>query len=163
MILDEEVFAVILAIIVVASVLAAAQLLRPNVTEPFIAIGLLNEHCKIGEYPQYVAEGSNVTLCIYLYNYLGKPVYYEVVYKIGTSKTLPTNTIPSPEKPIMEWKGVLMQNESITFLVKVPVYAPNPRARNATLIFELWIFDTKSMKWIYTGRWVHLHVKLVKG
>ena len=163
MILDEEVFAVVLALTVVASIFAAVQLLKPSVIEPFVAIGLLNEHCKIGEYPRYVVEGSNVTLCIFVENYMGKPIYYKVVYKIGTSETLPTNTTPSPVKPVMEWRGILAQGENTTFIVKIPVYVPKPNVTRITLIFELWIYDTKSMRWVYSGRWVDLHVELVKG
>jgi hypothetical protein len=162
-ILDEEVLAVVLAVTIVASVLGAALILRPEVVEPFTAIALLNEECKMGDYPRYAAEGSNLTLCIYVYNHVGKPVYYMVVYKLGSAETLPTNTTPSPQKPLASWRGVLSHGENTTFLVEVPVRAPSPGAVNATLIFELWIYDTSTSSWSYTGRWVHLHVQLVSA
>jgi len=67
-----------MAIIVVGSVFSVAQLLRPSVTEPFTAIGLLNENCEIGDYPSKVFRGENITLCIFLYNYMGYPLLMQV-------------------------------------------------------------------------------------
>ena len=164
MILDEEVLAVILAITVVASVFGIAMVLRPNVVEPFIAIGLLNEHCKIGAYPKYVVPNQTITLCIFIDNYLGKPVYWMVTYKIGDSESIPTNTSPSPRKPLKEWFGVLDNGENTTFLVKVPIYISKDLEgeKRIALIFELWIYNTTSGRWVYSGRWTHLYVEVVK-
>ena len=162
MILDDEVFAVLMAIVVVASVFTAAQILRPEVVEPFTAIGLLNERCKIGDYPREVILGENITLCIFVTNYMGRPIYYRVVYRIGTNETLPTNTTPSPEPEIMEWRGVLGHGDNATFKVVVPVqYPEGKRVDRVALIFELWIYDLDNNRWVYTGRWNHLYVKPV--
>ncbi|ADI31976.1 DUF1616 domain-containing protein [Staphylothermus hellenicus] len=158
----EEVFAVIMAIIVVASVFAAAQVLRPRVVEPFTALGLLNENCVIGDYPREVVVGDNITLCIFVDNHMNEPIYYRVIYRIGTNNTIPTNTTPSPEPEIKEWRGVLNQGENTTFKIVVPIsYSGNTNTSRIALIFELWIYNVDSNEWIYTGRWNHLYVKPV--
>lgn len=107
--------------------------------------------------------GSNITLCIFVSNYLGKPVMYEVIYRVGTNRTLPTNTTPSPEPEIAKWLGILDHEQNKTFLVKVPIMYPREgRVSRIALIFELWIYDVKNDKWVYTGRWVHLYLKPVE-
>lgn len=161
MILDEEVFAVLLALVVVASVFASAQILRPEVVEPFTALGLLNEERKIGDYPKVAVLNDTLTLYVFVYNYMGRPVYYRVVYKVGTNETLPTNSTPSAEPTIMEWRGVLGHDQNTTFPVKVPVRYPEGREpERVALIFELWTYDVESGKWVYSGRWVHLYVEV---
>ena len=160
MILDEEVFAVVMAIIVVGSVFSIAQVLKPDVVEPFTAIGLLNEDCKIGDYPETVVVGENITLCIFVHNYMGYPIYYSVVYKIGTNSTLPSLNMSSPEKPVASWKGFFDHGENTTFKVIVQVSKPGEKI---ALIFELWIYDPEKDLWTYTGRWVHLYVDAVEA
>ncbi len=161
--LDDEVLAVLLAIIVVGSVFSAAQLLRPSVTEPFTAIGLLNENCKIGEYPSKVFRGENLTLCIYLYNHMGYPLLMQVRYKIGTNTTLPTNTTPSPMPTLLVYNKLLDNGENITFHVEVPVAVNESYVgKRIALIFELWIYDIDRGEWVYGGRWVHLYVEVLE-
>ena len=160
LILDEEVFAVILAITIVASTVAIAFTLRPETVEPFTALGLLNEECKIGDYPRTVVNGSTIDLCIFVANYMGKPVYYEVLYKIGTSENLPSNTTPSPAEPVDKWIGVLNNKQNTTFKVKIPVYTSTLNTSEVALIFELWLYDTSTSSWVYSGRWNHLYVNV---
>ncbi|MEM4717797.1 MAG: hypothetical protein QXE81_03440 [Desulfurococcaceae archaeon] len=160
MILDEEVFAVILAISVVASVIGIAMILRPEIPEPFSAIGLLNENCKIGKYPESAISNTYLNLCISVSNYMGKPMYYKVVFKIGDNTTLPSNESPSPVEPIMEWYIVLGNKENQNILVDILVYADEPLPRTIALIFELWYYDTTRSTWNYTGLWVHNYIKV---
>jgi len=159
MILDEEVFAVILAVSIIASALGIALTLRPLNPEPFTAIGLLNEDCRIGEYPKTVLNGSVLKLCIYVANYLGEPAYLKVVYKIATNTTLPNTTRPSPQPVIMEWRLVLNNGEEKEFKVSVPVHMLSNVTRVA-LVFELWQYSYAKGDWVYTGRWVHLYINV---
>lgn len=160
MILDDEVFAVILALIVVGSVFASAQVLRPRVTEPFTAIGLLNSELKIGDYPKTIVAGYNVTLGLFIDNHMGYPIYYRVYFKIGDNTTLPTANKSSPLKPVKYWEGFLDHGQNATF--KIVVSVPEPGHRKA-LIFELWIYDPVNRTWVYTGRWNHLYVDVVEA
>ncbi len=163
-ILDDEVFAVLLAIVIVGSVFAIAQVIRPEVTEPFTAIGLLNEECRIGHYPKEVFQGQNLTLCIFLYNHMGYPLLMQVRYKIGTNETLPTNTTPSPQPVIKELEVLLDNNDNATILVQVPIAVGGEYVgKRVALIFELWIYDISKQEWVYTGRWNHLYVKVLEA
>lgn len=160
MLLDEEVFAVILAVTVVASIIGIAIVIRPEVTEPFTALGLLNKDCKMGEYPRTTPNGSYIDLCISVVNYMGKPVYYKVIYKIGDRETLPTNTTPSPVDNLAMWSGILIHGGNATTPVKIPVYVFDPLPRRIALIFELWLYNTQIRNWEYTGRWAHLYINV---
>ncbi len=162
MLANNEVFAVILALVVVGSVLGAAQLIAPGVGEPFTALGLLNEDCLIGPYPRRVVNNSYLDLCVYVYNHMGRPIYYKVVYKIGGVDDLPTNATPSRAPVISEWRGVLGDNGNKTFRVSVNVYSRSLLS-NVTLIFELWIYNTDRNTWVYNGIWNHLHIQVVPG
>lgn len=162
--LDEEVFAVILALIVVGSIFSVAQLIRPNVTEPFTAIGLLNENCMIGDYPSKVFSGENITLCIFLYNHMGYPLLMQVRYKIGSNTTLPTNSTPSPVPTILIFDKLLDHGGNTTFLVEVPISVNESFVgKRIALIFELWFYDIDRDEWIYSGRWNHLYVEVLES
>jgi len=159
LLLDEEVFAVILAVSIIASTLSIALILRPENPEPFTAIGLLNEECKIGEYPKTAWNSSSVNLCIYTANYLGRPGYFKVVYKLAVNETLPTNITPSPEQALCEWRFVLGNKEDESFPVTVTVFSLRGEVRVA-LVFELWLYDNSKRDWTYTGRWAHLYINI---
>ncbi len=160
-ILDDEVFAVIMALVVVGSVFAVANIVRPEVTEPFTAIGLLNEECVIGDYPKNVFVGQNVSLCIFLHNHMGYPILAQVRFKIGTNDTIPTNTTPSPQPTITNFTFILGHDENITKKISVIIAANESMiGKRIALIFELWQYDTDRDTWVYTGRWTHLYVLL---
>jgi uncharacterized membrane protein len=160
MLLDEEVFAVILALSITASALGIALTLKPGNPEPFTAIGLLNEECKIGRYPAAVVNGSSVRLCISVANYLGHPAYFKVVYKLATNETLPNSAAPSPEQAVMEWRVLLNNGEEIVFPITIPVHTLRGEFHIA-LVFELWVYNTSASGWSYTGRWNHLYINIV--
>jgi hypothetical protein len=92
-------------------------------------------------------------------NYLGRPEYFRVVYKLATRDTLPTNTTPSNETALREWRLVLEDRGDKAFPVNVAVYSLRGEARVA-LVFELWFYDNIRMEWTYTGRWVHLYINI---
>ena len=160
-VLDEEVFAVIMAIVVVASVVGIAQLIRSEVVEPFTAIGLLNSECRIGDYPKEVFEGEELRLCLYLYNHLGRPQLMMVKYKLGDKNVIPTNMTPSPEAPLKTFKFLLNHGANTTLPVRVPIPLNTELVgKEVALIFELWVYDKDLGEWVYSGRWVHLYVKM---
>ena len=157
MIMDEEVFAVIIAIAVVASAVGIAFVWRSG-GEPFTAIAIL------GLYPKTVVLGRNISLCLFIYNNMFKPIAYEVRYKIALNVSqLPTNTSPSNTETLCTWTGVLGHGENATFPITVSI-PPNKElvGRNISLVFELWIFDPYKGVWVYSGRWVHLWVRVVE-
>ena len=156
--LDDEVLAVIMALIVVSSVFAAAMTI-PRGHEEFLAIGLLNENCKIGDYPKTVFVEENITLCIFVSNNLAKPALLQVRFKLGSRNNLPTNTTYLNSPTILSLTRVL--NSGGNFTEKVS-FKLNSTGENVALVFELWKYDTELGKWVYTGRWVHLYVNVTR-
>lgn len=161
-ILDGEVFAVIVAISIVGSALGIAQLLRPEVVEPFTALGLLNQDCAIGEYPKYVFAGGEIELCVFVGNNMGYPILARVVYKLGTGEDLPTNTTPSTLKPIKNFTVLVAHGGNVTFKVRLPIPENPPEADRVAIILELWFYDPERGVWTYSGRWNHLYVQVVR-
>ena len=162
MILDEEVFAVLVALTVVASAVGIASIWRPQ-GDGFVAIGLSDESCRIGLYPRSATPGSNLTLCVSVFNYLGRPVAYLVYYKVALSTSqLPTNTTPSNVAPLATWVGAVGDRSNRTFLVEVSLPRDAVVGSKVALVFELWLLDPRSGTWVYSGRWVHAWVQVVE-
>lgn len=144
---DPEVSAVILAIIVVVSVFAIAQIIRPKVVEPFSAIGLLGEKGKIGDYPETVIVGDEIKLHIFVDNHMGYSTLYKILVKIDNS----TKESPLQQPPI-DKLYVLLENGKNVTIPYVYEVTENGRYR---LVFELWYYNVKTNNFTYYA-WVHL-------
>lgn len=153
---DEEVFAVILAIVTVASVFAVAQTI-PRKIEPFTAIGLLGPKGKIGDYPKHVYIGERIKLYIFLDNHLGKPAFLQVRMKLGSKGRIPTNSTPLNVTPVFVFERILNDGGNYTREV---TFTLNKTGTNIALVFELWRYDTTLKEWVYDKRWVHLYVNV---
>lgn len=161
--LNEEVFAAIMALIVVGSAIGIAQVLKPETISPFTAFGLLNEKCEIGDYPAKAFYGENLTLCLLIYNNEGSPLLAQIRYKVGTNDTLPSDTAPSKKKPIKIYEAMLSRGKNITIPIQAPVTPERALiGKRAALIFELWIYNVDERNWTYTGKWVHLYLEILE-
>ena len=79
-IFDEEVLAVLTAIVIVVGVFAGVQALSTGrVIEPFSELGLLGPSGKIGDYPREVVAGMPILLNIYVGNHEGRTMYYKLL------------------------------------------------------------------------------------
>jgi len=154
MIIDEEVFAVIIAIAIVTSALGVSLLVLPRRGEPFEAIGLLNEKGLIGNYPSVLPENSTLRLNIYVYNHNGKAELFMVKTFIVERGILPSNTTWLNTTPVNTLLVVLPDqgNSTLPFEARLSV----PPGQYA-FIAELWRFEPTNSSFIYTGRWVHLY------
>jgi len=85
-----------------------------------------------------------------------------VKYKLGSRDTLPTNTSGSPEVTIKSFKFLLNHGSNTTKPISVPI-SEGLVGRDVALIFELWLYDEGLGDWVYSGRWVHLYVKVREG
>lgn len=153
--LDEEVFAVILAITIVSSVLSIAMIL-PKSIEGFAAIGLLSEEGKIGDYPREVFVGEEVKLNLFVANYMGYSSLFMILGKVGYGR-VPTNETPLEAPPIVTRYVVLCNKCNVTIPVEVVFNEP---WINQTLVFELYRYDTSENKWNYTGLYVFLRLNI---
>ena len=156
MIIDEEVLAVLTALVVVGSALSIA-LIIPRNPEPFLAIGLLNEKGYIGDYPTQIVAGEPVKLNIFLANHLGKVALLQVRVKLGSKGKIPTNSTPIDTPILKNITVILDKGKNITVPVSLRISQPGI---NQAIVFELWMLNTTSGTWIYTGRWNHLYVNV---
>jgi uncharacterized membrane protein len=157
MIVDDEVFAVLMAIVIVSCAIAIAMTI-PRKTEPFSAIGVLNEMGKIGDYPRTVVSGSPLKLNVFMDNHEGKATAFMVLVKLGSRGNIPSNTTPLSSAPIWNYTIVLNDGGNITIPVELNL---SGEGKNIAIVFELWEFN--SSRWVYTGRWCHLYVNLTRG
>ena len=104
MVIDDEVLAVLTAIVTVACALGIALSL-PRSPEPFTAIGLLNEQGKIGDYPRVLVAGEPVRLQVFVMNHLGKAAMLKVEAKIGARGRIPSNSTPLDALPARYLRG----------------------------------------------------------
>jgi len=156
---DPEVFAVVLALIIVIGVFAIAQVyVSSRVVEPFSEIGLLGPKMKIGDYPTEVIVGEKFKLYIYLGNHMGYPMWYVVFLKIGNMTTFVNETVPANVEPVWCYEILLDHNSNITIPI---VMSLNRTGTNVRLIFELWTINEHG-ELAYHNRWVHLWINVTK-
>ncbi len=157
MVLDDEVLAVLTAIVTVASAIGIASLIPRN-PEPFVAIGLLSERGVIGGYPRLL--GEPVRLRVFVANHLGEVAMLKVVAKLGARGRLPTSEAPLDAPPVWERAVILGHGQNATIPVQLVV---EREGLNVALVFELWAYDASRGAWVYTGRWCHLYVNVTRG
>ncbi|MHA1582085.1 MAG: DUF1616 domain-containing protein, partial [Candidatus Baldrarchaeia archaeon] len=81
---DEGVFAVVLAILVIVCVFAMSQMFYAGrVVEPFSQLAVLGPDKKLGGYPSEVRAGEKFKLYMYVGNQMGRVMYYIVYIKLG--------------------------------------------------------------------------------
>ncbi|MDH5807395.1 MAG: DUF1616 domain-containing protein [Candidatus Methanomethylicaceae archaeon] len=149
-ILNDEVLAVIAAIIVVSGVFATIQILNTGrVVEPFSELGLLGPEGKIANYPRVIEAGKPFRINVYIGNHEGHVMYYRILIKIGDKNS----TIPLTNEPIMEIRSILMHNTSEIIPIDIIV---NNLGDNIRLVFEMWIYNETIGSFTYHGRWNQL-------
>lgn len=150
-ILDEEVLAVLAAILVVSAVFAVAYTINyGRVVEPFSELGILGSKGKIGDYPREVLVGRPFPLNVYVGNHEGRAMFYKILVKhIPGSNVTP----PIPVDPILEVRVILQHNSSRIIPIWITLYEPMVRSR---LIFEMWVFNESIGGFAYKGIWNQL-------
>ena len=138
-ILDEEVLAAIAAIVIVASVLAVAQIINSGrVVEPFSELGILGPNMKIGDYPKELIAGFPFKLYLYLGNHEGKSVYYRILIKLGNKTSIINETTPLNSTPIIEIRRILVHNSIWIYPLDITFVTPRINER---LVVEMWIYN----------------------
>jgi len=160
-ILEEEVLAVLAAILLVSAVFVGVQAFSAGrVIEPFSELGLLGAEGRIGGYPKEVVAGAPFTLNLYIGNHEGKTTYYKVLVKLDNTSSTVNGTTPLSAEPIMEVRTVLNHNSSQIIPVNITLYEPATRLR---LVFELWMFNETARSFSYhQGVWNQLWLNVTK-
>ena len=155
MLISGEVWAVILAIVLVGVVFAISQAVwAKRVIEPFSELGVLGPHMKIGDYPSEVVAGDTLKLYIYVGNHMGKPMLYTVLIKL-CNKTTPVD--PAPVEPMMSFTHALLNNGTWIFPISVTL---TDVGLNWRLVFELWAYnpDTDRVEYLGLSCWLWINV-----
>lgn len=156
--IDDEVKAVIMAIIIVAGVLSIAQMvMSERVSEPFSALGMLGPNMKIGDYPKTVLVNQTVNLYLFIDNHEGRTMYYIIYAKLGDRLTEVSEN-RSAEAPILYTYEVIVPHGMNT-TIPVSLKFSKPMT-NARLIFEMWIYDPDTGAPKYHGRWNQLWLNI---
>jgi len=155
--IDEEVRAVVLAIVVLGGALAVSQAITAGrVVEPFSALGTLGPNMKIGDYPKEVLAGEPFRLYLYVENHEGKAMYYRVLEKVGDNSSIVNETVPADLPVLASYEVILAHGGNATVPADVAIGTP---MQGAKLIFELWAVGPDGSPY-YTGRWNHLWINV---
>lgn len=148
--MDRETATLALAVVTLLAVFAAVSPLLPSNAERFSVLGLLGPTQQIGGYPSTVVVGHHFLLYAYVGNHEGTVSYYQVQVKAGNQNTAISNTTSASAPLLLTRYVVLADNASATLPVtlSMPTAGPNQR-----LIFELWMFNTTTAQFAYTGLW----------
>jgi uncharacterized membrane protein len=158
---NDEVLAVIAAILLISGVFAAVQVLNAGrVVEPFSELGLLGPKGKIADYPRVVMAGQPFRLNVYVGNHEGRVMYYQVLVKVGDRNSTVNATVPLAAEPIMEVRTILAHNSSDTIPVDIVLNTPGDNVR---LVFEMWTYNETLGQFTYHGRWNQLWLNVTSG
>lgn len=152
--IDDEVKAVILAVIIVGGVFAISQAaLSGRVIEPFSELGLLGPKMKIGDYPKIVLTNETINLYLYIGNHEGRVMYYIIYAKLGNRSTIINENVSAAAPILAAYEAILPHGANTTIPVSLRITEPRTNAR---LIFEMWIYDREIGQFKYHGRWTQL-------
>lgn len=140
-------------VVTILAVLAAIYPILPANGEAFSELGVLGPGQKIAGYPTSVAVGQQFTLYVYVGDHEGLAAYYQVLVKEGNQATVISNSTSANLPPVLTNSLVLQDNSSTIFPVNLSMTTAGLDQR---IIFELWMFNSTSSTFAYTGLWNQL-------
>jgi uncharacterized membrane protein len=159
--IDEQARAAVVGIIVIiAAVNASSFFLANRVTEPFSELGVLGPTQKISGYPTNLTVGQGFLLYGYVGNHEGTVNYYQVLVKLGNQGTLIGNSTSANAPELSSYGLVLASNQSSIFPMRL---ALDTAGLNQRVIFELWMLNSTSSQFDYTGLWNQIWVNVTAG
>jgi len=160
LIVDEQVMAVVLTVLVVVGVFAGFQtFFTGRVVEPFSELGVLGPKMKIGDYPRELIAGEPFSLYLYVGNHEGRVMYYAVLVKLGNGTTS-ISAEESMDVPVFARHEVVLQDgKNWTRPVTLSIEEPGVNHR---LVFELWVYIEGVRDFEYHGRWCQLWLNVTK-
>lgn len=151
---DEEVTAVILAVLVVVGVFAVSKtVFAGRVVEPFSELAVLGPNKKIGDYPRELVVGQPFNLCIYIGNHEGRVMYYRVIVKLGDRASNVSDAQPLDAPILASHESILMHGGNQTMPVTLSLA---DTGLNLRLVFELHVHNWEKDDFEYHRRWCQL-------
>lgn len=155
--MDRETASIALVIITILAVFAAIQPIIQYNQENFSELGVLGPQKTISGYPTTIGQNQSFLLYAYVGNHEGNAEYYSVQVKLGNASTLISNST-SANLPVMQaYSYVLDNGGNATFPMSLSISHVGTTQR---LIFELWMFNTTSSTFAYTGLWNQIWINV---
>ena len=148
--MDRETGVLALAVVTILAVFAAIYPILPANGENFSELGVLGPGKEIAGYPTSVTVGQQFTLYVYVGNHEGVAEYYQVLVKEGNQATAISNSTSANIPPVLTTPLVLGDNSSGIFPVSISM---GTAGLNQRLIFELWMLNSTTTSFAYTGLW----------
>ena len=155
--MDRETATLALAVVTILAVFVAISPLLPSNAERFSELGVLGPSQQIGGYPSTVVVGQTFLLYVYVGDHEGSASYYQVMVKAGDQSTKISNSTYAAAPVLLTHSLVLDENATSTF--PVTLHMPSP-GTNQRLIFELWMFNSTTTQFAYTGLWNQLWINV---
>ena len=146
--MDKELSTIVLVLITGLLIFAVAQPIIPNLNQPFSEIGILGPQKTISNYPKQLVMGQNFSIYVYVGNHEKVTEYYQVLLKLGNRSTITNGSSYTNLPVISTYSYVLNDNQNVTFPVTMSI---NQTGLNQGLLFELWIYNTSSSSFGYSG------------
>lgn len=160
LIVDEQVMAVVLAVLIVVGVFPGFQtFFAGRVDEPFSEFGVLGPEVKIGGYPRELIVEEPFTLYLYVGNHEGRVMYYVVLVKLGNRTTMISDEEPMDIQAFTRYEVVLLTEKNWTRPVTLSIEEPGVNYR---LVFELWTYNEGIRDFEYHRRWCQLWLNVTK-
>ena len=158
--MDRETATLALAVVTMLAVLAAVYPILPSNGEAFSELGVLGPNQKIAGYPTNVAVGQQFTLFVYVGNHEGQAEYYQVMMKEGNQGTVVSNST-SAEIPAVQTNSLVLGDNSST--ISPVSLSMHTAGDNQRLIFELWMLNSTTGSFAYTGLWAQLWMNVTSS
>ena len=139
--------AILAATVIIALVATVPFFLLKSSSSQISELGILGPNMELGDYPKEVVSGQIINLYGYVGNQMGKPMYYDLMVKLGDNTTA---VDPVSTAPIEQFTSVVASNGTWTFPFNVTLTQPGVNQR---IIFELWMYNQTLNQMQYHQRW----------
>lgn len=124
----------------------------------FSELAILSSTGIIGDYPDQVRLGDEVSFQIYLENHEKQTKLYRTVIKLVEDSKLINNSPPFEVDIVAYYLAVVEDNANVVFPVNVLIDQPI----DGKLVAELFVFDASENAYLYHDRWVALWIKTIE-
>ena len=162
MIIDDEVKAVLLVVILVGGVFTVSQAFGGGlVVEPFSELAVLGPNQKLVDYPRTVVTGQSFHLFVYVGNHEGRIMFYRVLVKLdlGGQTSNSSDTPPLDITPLASCEQVIQHGGNYTTPISLTL---TEAGLNQRLVFELWAFNEDTNQFQYHSRYCQLWLNVTQ-
>ena len=162
MIIDDEVKAIFLVVILVVGVFTVSQALAGGrIVDPFSELAVLGPNQKITDYPRTVVTGQFFHLYLYVGNQEGHVMFYRIMVKLdlGGQTGNVSDTQPLETTPLAFYEQVIQHGGNYTTPITLSL---TEAGLNQRLVFELWAYNEDTNQFHYHSRYCQLWLNVTQ-